>query len=138
MLVYVRIKSLDKRKSSALIPYELPEGIGDVRTLIASFVHVEVERYNQKDTERPLLALLSEEEIEQKAETGKVSFDRLWSDRKADENQALETAFSAFRDGLVRILMDEDELTGLDNPVSIAEGTVFTFVRLTFLAGRMW
>ena len=50
----------------------------------------------------------------------------------------METAFSAFRDGLVRILMDEDELTGLDNPVSIAEGTVFTFVRLTFLAGRMW
>ena len=138
MQVYVRIKSLDTKKSSTLISYELPEGIEDVRTLIASFVHAEVERYNQKDTERPLLALLNAEEIEQKAGTGKVSFGRLWSDRKAEEKKALDTAFSAFRDGLFRVLMDEEELTGLDMPVTVPEGAVFTFVRLTFLAGRMW
>ena len=68
----------NKKKACAYIgieslSYELPEGIEDVRTLIASFVHAEVERCNQKDTERPLLALSNAEEIEQKAGTGSLS-----------------------------------------------------------------
>ena len=59
MKVFVRIKSLKKQRSSELTPYELPEGIGTVRGLIAAFVHAEVERFNDKDTELPLLALMS-------------------------------------------------------------------------------
>lgn len=120
------------------MPYELPDGIGNVRELIAAFVHAEVERYNSKDTELPLLALLSAEELESKAKAGKVAFCRLWSDKKAYEAKAIETALAAFGDGLFRVLMDEEELTGPDQSIEVREGAVFTFIRLTFLAGRMW
>lgn len=138
MKVFVRIKSLKKRKSTELRSYELSEGIGTVRGLIAAFVHAEVERFNDKDTELPLLALMSAEEIDDNAKAGKVAFGRLWSDNKADEARAVEAVFAAFGDGLFRVLMDDEELKELDHPVKITEGTVFTFIRLTFLAGRMW
>ena len=138
MKVFVRIKSLKKRKSTELRSYELSEGIGTVRGLIAAFVHAEVERFNDKDTELPLLALMSAEEIDDNAKAGKVAFGRLWSDNKADEAKTVEAAFADFGDGLFRVLMDDEELKELDHPVKITEGTVFTFIRLTFLAGRMW
>ena len=138
MNVYVRIKSLGKNKASELRPYELPEGIDTVRGLIAAFVHAEVERFNDKDTELPLLTVMSAEDIEREAKMGKVAFGRLWSDKKADEAKAVETALTSFDDGLFRVLMDEEELTDLDAEINIKEGAVFTFIRLTFLAGRMW
>ncbi len=139
MQVYVRVKALGKRKDMLPpLPYELPEGIGSLRQLLTAFVEAEVERYNGKDTEAPLLSCLTAGEIEAQSETGKVSFGRLWSDQKADKAKAVKTAIQAFDDGLVRVLMDETELTELDAPLSIREGTIFTFVRLSFLAGRMW
>ena len=138
MNVNVRIKSLNKRKSTELRPYELPEGIGSVRELIKAFVHAEVERFNDKDTELPLLTLMSAEDIDREAKTGKVAFRRIWKDVKANETKAVETALAAFEDGLFRVLMDEEELTDLDAEIDIKEGAVFTFIRLTFLAGRMW
>lgn len=138
MRVYVRIKALKKSQNSELKPYSLPKGIRTVRELITAFVHIEVEQFNQKDVEPSLLLLMSEEEIEYAARTGRVSFGRLWSDQKADETKSIETAISAFRDGLFRVLMDEIELTDLDTPIIIQENAVFTFIRLTFLAGRMW
>ena len=139
MQVYVRVKTLGKRKDVLPPrPYELPEGISSLRGLLTAFVEAEVDRYNSKDTEAPLLSCLTVEEIEAQSETGKVSFVRLWSDRKADKAKAVQTAIQAFDDGLVRVLMDDVELTELDTPLKIHEGAVFTFVRLTFLAGRMW
>ena len=139
MQVYVKVKALGKRKDVLPPrPYELPEGISSLRGLLTAFVEAEVDRYNSKDTEAPLLSCLTAEEIEAQSETGKVSFGRLWSDRKADKAKAVQTAIQAFDDGLVRVLMDDVELTELDTPLKIHEGAVFTFVRLTFLAGRMW
>lgn len=139
MQVYVRVKALGKRKDVLPPkPYELPEGISSLRGLLTAFVESEVERYNSKDTEAPLLSCLTAEEIEAQSETGKVSFGRLWSDQKADKAKAVKTAIQAFDDGLVRVLMDEAELFQLDAPLCIREGAVFTFVRLTFLAGRIW
>lgn len=138
MNVFVKIKSLNKRNCTEFRPYELPEGIGSVRELIAAFVHAEVERFNDKDTELPLLTLMSTEDIDREAKTGKVAFGRIWKDAKANEAKAVETALAAFEDGLFRVLMNEEELTDLDAEIEIKEGAVFTFIRLTFLAGRMW
>lgn len=139
MQVYVRIKALGKRKDVLPPkPYELPDSINSLRELLTAFVEAEVNRYNSKDAEAPLLSCLTAEEIEAQSETGKVGFGRLWSDKKADKAKAMQTAIQAFSDGLVRVLMDDTELTELDTALKVHEGAVFTFVRLTFLAGRMW
>ena len=86
MQVYVRVKALGKRKDVLPPkPYELPEGIGSLRELLTAFVESEVERYNNKEPELPLLSCLTAEEIEAQSEAGKVGFGRLWSDKKEEK-----------------------------------------------------
>ena len=55
-----------------------------------------------------------------------------------NEEKAIETALLAVEDGLVRIFKENKEIKSLDEPITIQEEDVFTFVRLTMLSGRLW
>ena len=81
---------------------------------------------------------MTDEEIEAKSETGKVGFGSIYSDKKADLTKAIENACQCYKDGIVRIFQNEEELENLDTIIRIQEGDTFTFVKLVFLAGRMW
>lgn len=81
---------------------------------------------------------MTREEIEDKAEAGKISFGTVYGDRKADFKKAQDNAIQCFEDGIYRIFLDNRPLESLDEPIEITGETVFTFVRLTMLAGRMW
>ena len=138
MQIFVRVKSPGKRKDAlASIPREIPP-VGSLRELIAVLVRQEVESFNSRGAEVQLTAWLTPEQLDAEAESGKVSFGRLWSERKADPQKAVENALQCFTDGLVRVFMGDTELTEPDAPLSVPEGAEFTFIRLTFLAGRMW
>ena len=138
MQIFVRVKTPGKRKDVlASVPREIPP-VSSLRELITVLVRQEVESYNRRDTEAQLTAWLTSEQIDAEAETGKVGFGRLWSDRKADTEKAVANALQCFEDGIVRVFMGDTELTEPDAPLSVPEGAEFTFIRLTFLAGRMW
>lgn len=139
MEVYVRVKALGKRKDIlAPTPYTIPDGICSLRQLLIGFVRNEVENYNNKEVDAQLIPFLTQQELKDQAETGKVSFGRLYSDKKADPQKAAANALQCWEDGLVRVFMNEEELTDLDAPINVIDGTVFTFIRLTFLSGSMW
>ena len=165
MRIYVQIKSAGGRKSSRTadnpfrrkhmqgtenasgeeketalngVPCDLPDGISTLRELLTELVKTEVGRYNEKGTDRQVIPFLTGEEIEEQAETGKVGFGRIYSDRKADEKKAAENACQCFSDGLVRVFRNEEELTELDAPVRLHERDCLTLIRLTFLSGRLW
>lgn len=129
-----------EEKETALnrVPCDLPDGISTLRELLTELVKTEVGRYNEKGTDRQVIPFLTGEEIEEQAETGKVGFGRIYSDRKADEKKAAENACQCFSDGLVRVFRNEEELTELDAPVRLQEGDCLTLIRLTFLSGRLW
>ena len=138
MQIFVRVKTPGKRKDVlASVPREIPP-VGSLRELLTVLVRQEVESVNRRDTEAQLTAWLTSEQIDAEAETGKVGFGRLWSDRKAEPEKAVANAMQCFEDGLVRVFMGDTELTEPDAPLSVPEGAEFTFIRLTFLAGRMW
>lgn len=138
MQIFVRVKTPGKRKDVLTsVPREIPP-VGSLRELLAVLVRQEVESVNRRDTEAQLTAWLTPEQIDAEAETGKVGFGRLWSDRKADTEKAVANAMQCFEDGIVRVFMGDTELTEPDAPLSVPEGAEFTFIRLTFLAGRMW
>lgn len=139
MQIFVRVKAVGKRKD-ILSPaaYELPENTDSLRKLLTAIVEMEVMRYNQKETGAQLIPFLTREELENKASAGKVGFGSIYSERKAEKDKAIENAIQCWQDGLVRVFMEDMELDDLDAPVLISEGTAFTFIRLTFLAGRMW
>ena len=58
--------------------------------------------------------------------------------KPADIVKAQENAIQCFEDGIYRIFMDDKPLEELDEDIQVTEEQVFTFVRLTMLAGRMW
>ncbi len=139
MKIYVRVKSAGKRRPVFDdADYDLSESVSTVREFLEEIVRVETERYNQKGTDVQVIPFLTDEEISDQAEIGKVGFGRIFSDQKADFKAAAENAVRCFEDGLVRVFQNEKELTELNMPVEIQEGDRFTLIRLTFLAGRLW
>ena len=139
MEIFIRVKSVGRRAGGlAPVPYTIPEDIGSLRQLLEAVVRAEVARYNSKEPGAQGFSLLSAEELEGQVRSGKVGFGATYDTRKADADRAVENAVQCWKDGLVRIFLGEDEVTALDEPLRVAEGDVFTFLRLTFLAGRMW
>ena len=139
MQIYVRIKVAGKRKDVLqLTPYDIPGDTGSLRQLLTAVVEREVDRYNKKDTESQMIPYLTVQQIDDQAVAGKVSFGTIFSDKKANKQKAVENAIQCWQDGMVRVFMNETELTELDTSLSIPENAEFTFIRLTFLAGRMW
>lgn len=139
MKIYINQKTLGK-KGKALVPvtYEVSENIGTLEELFRELVRIEVERYNSKGTDHQTLFLFDENTLKEHASTGKVGFGRLYSERKAELDKAVENALQSFRDGLVRVVWNEQELEHLDDKITLSEGDVFTFLRVTFLTGRLW
>ena len=139
MDIYVRVKAIGKRKDIlAPTPYTIPDGICSLRQLLTAVVEKEVAQYNSKETEAQLIPFLTQQELEDQAKIGKVSFGTIYSDKKADPGKAVANVIGCWEDGLVRVFMNEEELTDLDAPLTINARSVFTFIRLTFLAGSIW
>lgn len=139
MQIFIRIKAAGKKKDVLqLTPYEINDSISTLRELLKDIVITEVNKYNNKSNNTVLTAFISQEQIDDLSLTGKVSFGDVFNDKKAEKNAAINNAIQCFEDGIVRVFMDERELTELDAPLTIKENEVFTFIRLAFLAGRMW
>ena len=58
--------------------------------------------------------------------------------RKADEEKAVENALQCFDDGMVALFADGVRYTEREEKIALKELSEVTFIRLTFLAGRMW
>lgn len=139
MKVYVKLKTAGKRKPVLdKVSYEIPDGISNLEELLSAFVRIEVEKYNRKGTDIQLIPFLTAEEISEQASVGKVGFGRIYSEKKADEKKAFQNAIQCYKDGLVRVFLNDGELTDLKEPVRVKEEDCITFIRLTFLAGRLW
>lgn len=139
MDIYVRVKAIGKRKDIlAPTPYTIPDEICSLRQLLTAVVQKEVAQYNSKESEAQLIPFLTQQELDDQAKIGKVSFGTIYSDKKADPGKAVANAIQCWEDGLVRVFMNDEELADLDAPLTIEAQDVFTFMRLTFLAGNIW
>jgi hypothetical protein len=139
MNIYIKLKSAGKRRPVLdNVPCTLPDGITTLRQLLETVLRQEAEKYNSRGTEHMLVPFLSETEISDQSTAGKVGFGRLYSDKKVDLEKAVKTGLQGFEDGLFRVIINDAEVTQLDSPCRICENDVLTFIRLTFLAGRLW
>lgn len=139
MEIKVNLKSLGKRRQSVkTVTYEIPGHPKTLRELICAVTQAGVEEYNRCLETPELLRCLTSEEIADMAQSGKVSFGVNYGEKKADLMKAQENAIQCFEDGIYRIFLNETPLEALEERVQITEESIFTFVRLTMLAGRMW
>lgn len=139
MKIKVNLKSIGKRKQSVEpVIYEIQGTPHTVRELILAVTQTGVREYNERMEASELLRCLTKEEIENEAQAGKITFGVNYGEKKAQLSEAQENALQCFEDGIYRIFLDEEPLENLETEISITEENVFTFVRLTMLAGRMW
>lgn len=118
--------------------YTIPDEICSLRQLLTAVVRKETAQYNSRAAGAQLIPLLTQQELDDRAEVGKVSFGTIYSDRKADIDRAVANAIQCWEDGLVRVFMNEEELTALDAPLKVEAQAVLTFLRLAFLSGSIW
>ncbi|MDR0267979.1 hypothetical protein [Paenibacillus sp.] len=138
MKLIVKVKKPGKRKELAIQELELPKKPLTLRELIRGVVANGVQEFKEKQSGKSVISYLTETQIGESAELGKVGFGAVYDDRQPDENQAVKAALTAFEDGLYRVFINETEIVGLDAPLVIDEGDRIVFMRFTMLAGGMW
>ncbi|WP_046227506.1 hypothetical protein [Paenibacillus dauci] len=139
MLIYITVKSLGRRKNwLTRQPLQLAGTPVTLRDLITCIVEQNVREFKVKQTDTSFIPYLTAEAIKEQAEVGKVGFQLIRDERIPEEQQAVETALLAFEDGLYKVFLREEEVTGLDEHIELAEGDEAAFIRLTMLAGRVW
>lgn len=139
MRIYIQVKQLGKRRCSIeKMPVDFPVPPADVKELIEAIVSRQVREYNERLPQSDVLKYLTQEEVEDKATSGKVGFGVNYNGKSAAEAEAIANALQCYEDGIYRIFIDETETGELSSPVLLKENATLTFVRLTMLAGRMW
>lgn len=138
MRIYINMKQAGSRRNVLTQkPYEIPGDLSSLQELLDVLVRTEVQAYRDRQGKEEVLQMLGAEEIEAQAETGKVAFGRIYNDKKIDEEKAVDNAWQAYQDGLVRVFQNDTEIDA-GTPLTLQEGDTLTLIRLTFLSGRMW
>lgn len=119
-------------------PMELATDPHTLRELITACVDSCIKAYRERAKESQNPTPLTDEDFAGMEAIGKFAFGVHYNDREIDRNKAVANALQAVEDGLVRIFLGDGELTELDTPLTLPKGATLTFIRLTFLTGRMW
>ena len=144
MVLNIQVKQMGKKgrhiKPLALEYAKCPENAQQlieetVRMMVADF-----KRRQQEAEEGRIPDALSEENMQTMAEVGKIAFGDIYNDKEPDEEKAVQTAWQAYADGMVRVFIGGEEAEYNENGTQLAlkEGDDVTFVRLAMLAGRMF
>ena len=137
--IYVALKHMGNvTKRVKEYPFLLSETPTTLGELIEEAVKSCIAEYNRRGDHSNHHNPLTEEQFNDMREIGKFAFGVHYNDNIIDEEKAIQTAKEALTDGLVRVFLGNEELTDLNEKITISDGNVFTFVRLTMLSGRMW
>ena len=110
------------------------DDVGTLRELITAVVHQEVDAYNTRQEERRLFRVMTARQIGEAAVTGRIDPAAKDHIMLADAGDAVETALTAFEDGLFFVFVDGEQKEELDEVVPL-DGAAVQFVRLTPLIG---
>ncbi|MFC9706553.1 hypothetical protein ACFTRD_00175 [Paenibacillus sp. NPDC056933] len=139
MNVWITVKSLGRRKPAlAKQAAELPETTDTLRQLIKNMVAQQVKVLQDKNDDAEWLAYLMPEDIQEQGAAGKVGFGAIYNQEIPNVEGAMDTAVTAYEDGLFKVFLNDEELQGLDEPLMLQEDDNVVFIRFTMLAGRLW
>lgn len=117
-------------------PFLLAQTPETLRELIEESVKSCIQAYQHRASGFP--TPLSDEDFDSMKEVGKFAFGVHYNENAVNEEKAVQTALEAAEDGLVRIFKGNQELTDFNQNITVSEGDIFTFVKLTMLSGAMW
>lgn len=139
MNICVQVKKLGKRiQTVGSVPYELPTCPSSLRELICAMVTNGVAEYHEKLKKQDPQFALSDTQIRDMSQVGKIAFGIPFGEKEADPQKAVDAALLAFTDGLYRFFINEQEITQLDAPLQLWEGDTIAIIRLTMLTGGLF
>ena len=161
MHIRINVKGVSRRREAVVQQVrEYPDRPMTAGEFLEETVRQTVRAYNANGTDDGFLKLFSrngpeeasagdaggtedagetpEERLDRMAAEGRVKYGRFPDGKKADEKKAVADALSAFADGLVALFADGVRYEEAGEVIPLHEDSEVTFVRLTFLAGRMW
>ena len=152
MQIRINVKGASRKKAAIIqMTCDYPDRQMTVEEFLEETVRQNVREYNARKDAAEILRLFSneggknrplneqfEEHIQNSAASGKVAYGDPMDSRKADEEKAVENALQCFDDGMVALFADGVRYTEREEKIALKELSEVTFIRLTFLAGRMW
>ena len=152
MKIRINVKGASRKKAAIIqMTCDYPDRQMTVEEFLEETVRQNVREYNERKDAGEILRLFSneggknrplneqfEEHIQNSAASGKVAYGDPRDSRKADEEKAVENALQCFDDGMVALFADGVRYTEREENMALKELSEVTFIRLTFLAGRMW
>jgi hypothetical protein len=124
----VRDESTDGRVTGESVIEFLTEQV-TVEELIRGRVYQEVQDYNRKKSGR-FQGLVRPSDSELMPNGYRVK-----TERQIDWKEQFETALKAYEAGHVILLVDDRQVTGLDETIDLRPGTAVTFLKMTPLVG---
>lgn len=141
MKITINIKQLGKKRpviaKKTIEIEDLPKN-PELKNLITNVVKQQVTQFNAKIENPEIISFLMQSEIEDEAKKGKVGFNEIYNDKKANEEKAIANALLSFEDGIYCVFIDDEQIENLNDKIMINKHSIITFVRLTFLSGSMW
>jgi hypothetical protein len=117
----------------------LPEAVETteltLRSLLTHLVCAEVSAFENRQSQRRLLRILSPEQIQLGLEQGKVESGGSELDQKVEVDKAIEVALQAFKDGLYFVFIDDEQIERLDAIAPLTSNSQLLFLRLVPLVG---
>ena len=140
MVINVNIKQLSKKgRKIRPLPFvyeKIPETVED---FIRATVKIMYDSFMKRlENPQDYAFAYSSEQIEDMAQMGKVAFGFVYGDKVPDLDKAMDTALLAYKDGIVRLFIGEEEAGELADKIILNENDEVTFIRLAMLAGRIW
>lgn len=137
MHLTVQAKTVGRKGwSMAPLEIELPGAAETVRDLLEAIVCQQVDAFVQRKQDAKLLRALTEREVAEGAEAGKIATGEQEPDhRMPDPRKAIEAAVTAFEDGFYYIFVNDAQIERLNQPLAPAAETKVLFLRLTPLVG---
>ena len=108
-----------------------------LRDVLTQVVRQEVAAFTQRQEGQRLTRVLSPDDVEQAAATGKIAMGGVEHPAGTPVNPdgAVAAALQAFADGLYFVFLDGQQQENLDAVVALRPTSTLTFIRLVALAG---
>ncbi|URZ16616.1 hypothetical protein [Clostridium felsineum] len=139
MKIYLNVKQAGSRKNYIEKEEMILEVVPNtLRDLIEQVITQNVKDFNDNLKKEKLVEYLTDKEIQEKAELGKIAFGSMYNDTKQNLSKALQNAFVSFEDGIYKVFINDNETEKLDTPIGLRDGDILTFIKFTMLSGRLW
>ncbi len=117
-----------------------------LKDLIKEIVQNEVNEFqkkqkineNNQNSKNNILNYLSPEEIEDKAQKGKVAIGEIKNKKEVNLDEAIDTAILAFEDGIYYVFIDDEKIENIDDLIELKDSSELMFLRLTMLSGGIF